>query len=51
MLGVRVEVELALSIGSNLLGVEASQRFDVRRDGDPFQSLALGIRKSHHRPQ
>ena len=51
MLGVRVQVEVALSIRAHLLGVEASQRFDVRLEGDPFQSLALGKRKSHYRPQ
>lgn len=51
MLGVRVEVELALSIRSHLLGIEADQRFDIGLGGDPFQSLALGIGKSHHRPQ
>ena len=51
MLGVRVEVELALRFRPNLLGIEAGQRFDVGLGRDPFQFLALGMRKTHHPSQ
>ena len=48
VLGVRVKVELALRLRANLLGIEAGQRLDIGLSRDPFQFLALRMRKAHH---